>query len=118
MQLAGDLLGRPPWFGAVEHFGLARGELEVWMGMRFLDHVRDLPEDPDDVLAVEDRHGGDLDADTTAVAVHDHPPGVGRGRPADDLPCEELAGAARVLGCDDRREAAADGVTHPAASAL
>src|SRR5262249_44428648 len=67
-----------------------------------------------DVLSVEDRDGGDLDADVVAGAVQDHDAGVGhRGRP-DDLPREELTCSPRVLGRDDRRELAAGDLTDDA----
>ena len=66
------------------------------MLVRFLDDVRDLAEHADDVLAVVDRHGCDLDADPTTLAVDDHRGRIGRRRSPDDLPREELARALTI----------------------
>jgi hypothetical protein len=116
MQLLGDLLRRAPAFEELEHLGLARREIEVWMRMRFLDHVRHLPENPDDVLSVEDRYRRDLDAHAISLAVDDRDAGVRRRRPADDLSGEELTSSPRVLGRDDRSELAPGDVTDDPAS--
>src|SRR5204863_4618101 len=86
-------------------------ELEVRMRVRFLDDVRDLSEYPDHVLSVVNGHRRDLDSNTSPLGVDDRDAGIGRRRPADDLPREQLAGPPRVLGCDDRGELSARDVT-------
>lgn len=111
VQLLGDLPRRPSAFQQLQHFGLARGEVELRMRVRFLEDVRDLPEHADDVLSVEDRHGRYLDANAAAFAVDDHRGRVGGRSPTDDLPHEQFASPPRVLGCYDRRELSADDVT-------
>ena len=92
------------------------------MRVRLLQHVRDLAEHADHVLALPQGHRADLHPDSTAVGVHDDHRRVGHLCIAEDLAGEQFPGAAGVLGCDDRRELAADliadhlsgGLVHPA----
>ena len=78
---------------------------------RFLVDVDDLPEDPDDPVALDEGNGVDLDARATAVPVDDDHRRVRDLLDPGDLSCEVLPGAARLLRRDDRRELAAARVT-------
>jgi hypothetical protein len=71
VQLLGHLRGRLAALEELEHLTLARGQVQVRMCVRLFDHVGDLSEHADDVLAAKHRHRADLDAHPASVRVDD-----------------------------------------------
>ncbi len=55
MELVGYLARRPAALEQLQHLVLPRREVELRMGVRLLDEIRDLAEDADDVLPVVTR---------------------------------------------------------------
>jgi hypothetical protein len=104
MQLLGDLRGREPAFEEPEHLSLARREVEIGMRLRLLEHVGDLSEDADDVLAVRERDRAHLDGDTVAARVDEHYGLIPRILAPEQLPSKELSRTQALLRSDHRRE--------------
>jgi hypothetical protein len=104
VQLLCDLPRRASSLEQPQHLALARGQLQVGMLVRLLHDLRDLLEDADHVLTVDERHRAHLDRDSVALKTEYDNAGVGYPRRADDLPREQLACAECLLRRDDGRE--------------
>ena len=56
LELVGDLPRRAAALEELEDLRLTRCQVELGMFVGLLDDVRDLPEDPNDVVTVDERH--------------------------------------------------------------
>ena len=87
-----------------EHLGLTGGEVRMRRPRRSLVHVRNLPEDADDPVALAKRHGAQLDPDALTVGAHDDDLRVLRPAGAGDVLREDLSRPSGLLGRDDGGE--------------
>ena len=83
VELVGDLGGRASELEQAQDLGLARRQRELGMVVRLLDHVGDLAEDPDHVLALAQGHGADLDRHVVPLRVDDRDGCIGHVRVAE-----------------------------------
>jgi hypothetical protein len=113
VELGGDLLRRAALLEEAQHLDLSgRQARRGWRRRPVVVTLFQEPEDADVPLTVPERHGADLDGHSRSAA---------RERPAHRwttwcraLLGDQLAGAATVLGGDDRGEVAAANVAEQA----